>query len=125
ARTVLQEGSEAWQQSEDGTIHWFCREIELPQGTERWLIVRTQASEQRAQRSMQRQVSRAQASWQQKCWHLSNRRFACEADARAALERELRGKPTWLEVHSELVAHPQYAGKGRPRKDASPVSYQW
>ena len=74
---------------------------------------------------MQRQVSKAQASWQQQCWHLGNRRFACEADARAALERELKGKPTWLGVEVELVAHPQYAGKGRPRKDASPVTHQW
>jgi hypothetical protein len=31
----------------------------------------------------------------------------------------------WLEVHRDLVAHPQYAGKGRPRKDASPTSQQW
>jgi transposase len=125
ASTVLQEGSDAWQYSEDGTSHWFCREMELPQGTERWVIVRTDTSEQRAQLSMQRQVSRAQSSWQQKCWHLSNRRFACEADARVALERELKGKPTWLEVQSEFVAHPQYAGKGRPRKDASPLTSQW
>jgi transposase len=70
-------------------------------------------------------VSKAQSTWEQKCWHLGNRRFACEADARAALERELKGKPVWLEVQSELVAHPQYAGKGRPRKDASPTSSQW
>lgn len=106
-------------------MHWFCREMELPQGTERWVIVRTHASQQQAQLSMQRQVSRAQTSWQQKCWHLSNRRFGCRADARAALERELKGKPTWLEVQSEFVAHPQYTGKGRPRKDASPATYQW
>jgi transposase len=125
ARTVLQEGSDAWQHSEDGTLHWFCREMELPQGIERWVIVRTQASQQRAQLSMQRQMSKAQASWLQKCWHLSNRRFACEADARAAWERELKGKPIWLEVQSQFVAHPQYAGKGRPRKDASPVTSQW
>src|SRR2546423_929493 len=125
ARTVLQEGSETWQQSEDGTIHWFSREMELPQGTERWVIVRTQASELRAQLTLQRQVSKAQASWQQKCWHLGNRHFACEADARVALERELKGKPTWLEVRSEVVAHRQYAGRGRPRKDASPLTHQW
>ena len=125
ARTVLQEGSDAWQHSEDGTMHWFCREMALPQGTERWVIVRTQTSQQRAQLTMQRQASRAQTSWQQKCWHLSNRRFACEADARAALERELKGKPTWLEVQREFVAHSQYAGKGRPRKDVSPATYQW
>lgn len=125
ARTVLQEGSEAWQHSEDGTMHWFCRAMELPQGTERWVIVRTHASEQRAHLSMQRQMSNAQANWQQKCWHLANRRFGCRADARAALERELKGKPIWLEVQSQFVAHPQYAGKGRPRKDASPITSQW
>jgi transposase len=125
AKTLLQKGSETWQQSEDGSMHWFTRDMALPQGSERWVVVRTQASLQRAQQTVQRQVSKAQANWEQKCWHLSNRRFACEADARAAVERELKGKPGWLEVHSDLVAHPQYAGKGRPRKDASPTSQQW
>jgi transposase len=125
ARTVLQEGSETWQHSEDGTMHWFGRLMELPQGTERWVIVRTHASQQRAQATLQRQASKAQANWQQKCWHLSKRRFACEADARAAAERELKGKPTWLEVTVEWIAHPQYEGRGRPRKDASPVTHQW
>ncbi len=125
AKTLLREGSETWQQSEDGSMHWFTRQMALPQGSERWAVVRTQASLQRAQQTVQRQVSKAQTTWEQKCWHLSNRRFACEADARAAVERELKGKPVWLEVHGDLVAHPQYAGKGRPRKDASPTSHQW
>ena len=125
AKAVLQEGSDAWQAAEDGSVQWYSRVKSLPQGTERWLIVRTQASQQRAQVSMQRQVTTAQASWQQKCWHLSNRRFAGEADAQAALERELKGKPTWLEVHSEVVAHPRYAGKGRPRKNVSPPTHRW
>ncbi len=125
AKTVLQAGSQDWQRSEDGSIQWFCREMELPQGSERWVIVRTTASEQRAQASLQRQVSRAQASWERKCWHLSTRRFACETDARVALELELKGKPTWLEVHHDVLAHPRHAGKGRPRKEASPTTYQW
>ena len=125
AKTLLQEGSETWQQSEDGTLHWFTRDMALPQGSERWVVVRTQASLQRTQQTLQRQVSKAQATWEQKCWHLSHRRFACEADARAEVERELKGKPVWLEVHTDLVTHPQYAGKGRPRKDANPTSQQW
>ena len=125
AKTVLHEGSQDWQRSEDGSIQWFCREMELPQGNERWVIVRTLASQQRAQASLQRQVSRAQASWERKCWHLGTRRFACEADARAASERELKGKPTWLDIQSDVVAHPRHAGKGRPRKEASPTTYQW
>src|SRR6266704_2825420 len=125
AKAVLQAGSEQWQTAEDGSMQWYSRVMTLPQGTERWLIVRTQASQQRAQLSLQRQVTTAQASWQQKCWHLSNRRFACEADARAAFEHELKGKPTWLEVHYDVVAHARHAGKGRPRKEASPVAHQW
>lgn len=125
AKTLVQQGSESGPQSEDGTVHWFSRELTLPQGRERWVVVYTQASLQRAQQTLQRQVSKAQTTWEQRCWHLTNRRFACEADARAAAERELKEKPAWLNVHSDLVAHPQYVGKGRPRKDASPVSHQW
>ncbi len=125
AKALVQAGSESWQQSEDGTIHWFSRQLELVQGPERWVVVYTKESLARAQQAMQRQVGKAQPSWEQKGWHLSNRRFACEADAHSAAQRELKGKPAWLDVQTALVAHPQYAGKGRPRKDAPPVSHQW
>jgi transposase len=125
AKALMQQGSESWQQSEDGSVHWFSRALELPQGRERWIVVYTQASLQRAQQTLQRQVNKAQSAWEQKCWHLGNRRFACEADARAAAERDLKEKSAWLDVRSELVTHPQYAGKGRPRTDASPTSQQW
>src|SRR5438132_10017004 len=112
AKTLLEEGSETWQHSEDGTMHWFSRQMSLPQGDERWAVVYTQASVERVRQTMQRQVSKAQTKWEQTCWHFSNRRFACEADAHAALARELKGKPSWLEVASSVITHPQYAGKG-------------
>ncbi len=50
AKALVQEGSQTWQQSEDGTVHWFSREMALPQGNERWVVVRTQASLQRSNR---------------------------------------------------------------------------
>lgn len=125
AQTILHNSPDEWQRSEDGSMQWFSRVLELPQGTERWVIVRTTASLQRAQGNLQRQVSRAQTSWAQKCWHLGNRRFACETDARSALERELKGKPVWLEVEVEFVAHPHHTSKGRPRKDARPATHHW
>jgi transposase len=125
AKALLEEGSESWQQSEDGTTHWFSRQMTLPQGRERWVVVSSQASVERVRQTMQRQVSKVQTKWEQTCWHFSNRRFACEADAHAALERELKGKPVWLDMHSEVRVHPQYPGKGRPSKDANPTSYQW
>ena len=125
AKTLIQEGSERGPQSEDGTIHWFSRELELPQGRERWVVVYTQTSRKPTQQTLQRQISKAQTKWEQVCWHPGNRRFACEADARVAAERELKGTPVWLDVRRELVAHPQYAGEGRPRKYANPASQQW
>jgi transposase len=35
AKTVLQEGSQDWQQSENGSIQWYRRVMDLPQGSER------------------------------------------------------------------------------------------
>src|SRR5258708_35607915 len=61
AKTVLQEGSQDWQHSEDGSIQWFCRQMDLPQGSERWVNVRTAASLKRAHASLQRHDSRAGA----------------------------------------------------------------
>jgi transposase len=89
------------------------------------VIVRTTASEQRAQARLQHQVKCAQAEWEKTCRHLGNRRFAWEADARAALEREQKGKPAWLDVQSGVVAHAHYEGRGRSRKDASPLAQPW
>ena len=125
AKRLLVEGSETWQQSEDGRAHWFSRQMSLPQGDERWVVIYTQASVERVRQTMLRQVTKAHSTWEHTCWHLANRRFACETDARAALEREVKGKPIWLDLHTEVIAHAQYEGKGRPRKDGTPGGYQW
>ena len=70
-----------WQDSPDGQTHWFTRIMTLPQGQERWVVVRTNAGEARAQATLKRHVDKAEQSWKQKLWHLSNQRFACQADA--------------------------------------------
>ncbi len=82
--------------------------MSLPQGQERWVVVRTNAGEARAQATLKRQVDKAEHSWRQKRWHLSNQRFACEADARSELARALKGLPSWLRVHSELVSYERH-----------------
>src|SRR6266705_35377 len=58
AKALLEEGSESWQQSEDGMAHWFSRELTLPQGHERWTVVYTQASVEHARQTMLRQMSK-------------------------------------------------------------------
>ncbi len=125
ATAALAQSDETWQTSEDGSIHWVSQIMSLPQGKERWVIVYTTASQQRAQASLQRQVKQAQAAWEKKCWHLGNRRFACETDAQAAIDREKKGKPLWLDLSHELVVHARHASRGRPRKEDRPPKEEW
>lgn len=113
-----------WQDSEDGQTHWFTQTMTLPQGQERWVVVRTEQGEARTRATLKRKVEKAERSWKQKLWHLSNQHFACEADAQSALTRELKGLPAWLEVQSELVSSEHHTGRGRPRKEAV-SSMQW
>ncbi len=113
-----------WQDSEDGQTHWFTQTMSLPQGQERWVVVRTEQGEARAKATLKRQVEKAEHSWKQKLWHLSTQRFACEADAQSALARELKGLPVWLEVQSEFVSSEHHVGRGRPRKEAA-STMQW
>jgi transposase len=126
AKAVVETGANRtqWQDSEDGQTHWFTHTMSLPQGLERWVVVRTKQAEARAQATLKRQVEKAEHNWKQKLWHLSNQRFACEADAQSALARESKGLPVWLDVQSEFVSAEHHAGRGRPRKDEAPV-LQW
>jgi transposase len=126
AKAVVETGADRteWHDLEDGQTHWFTRTMTLPQGQERWVIVRTEQGEARAQATLKRKVEKAEHSWKQKLWHLSNQRFGCRADAQSALARELKGLPAWLEVQSEFVSSEQHLGRGRPRKETTPTM-QW
>lgn len=110
-----------WQESADGELRWYSCQVELPQGQERWIIVSSKASERRVHTTLQRQVEREQQSWEKRLWHLQAKRFACEADARAALEGSLKQLPVWFEVQRSYLSHDHYEGKGRPGKQAVPI----
>ena len=110
-----------WQTSADGELRWCSCQLELPQGKERWLIVSSQASRQRVHASMQRQVEKEQQRWEKRLWHLQAQRFACQADARAAVSQSLKDLPAWFEVASSYLAHDHSESKGRPTKQAMPT----
>ena len=111
----------SWQESADGQLRWYCCQVELPQGQERWVIVSSKASEQRVHTTLLRQVEREQQGWEKRLWHLQAKRFACEADARATLEQSLKNLPIWFEVQRTYLAHDPFESKGRPAKEAVPT----
>jgi transposase len=121
AKAALQVADAAWQQ--EGELFW----APAPQAptSERWVVVRTTAGEQRARATLERQVKQALVQWEQALWHLGNQRFACVPDARAALAKQLKQCPPWLQVESVLAMQPKHRRPGRPRKDAPPDHVEW
>ncbi len=55
-----------WQDSEDGQTHWFTQTMTLPQGQERWVVVRTEQGEARAQATLKRQGGESRAQLEAK-----------------------------------------------------------
>src|SRR5262245_54138566 len=105
-----------WQTTDERTVHWSRLSGTRSPDTERWLVVRTRAGQERARATLARQVAVQQEAWQRTLWHLGNRDFACAPDAQAALTRALQDLPDWLQVEGQMVAQPRTTGKGRPRK---------
>ena len=96
AQAIVREEPAGWQHSNDDQLQWWARTLDVPQGQERWLVVRSAEGEQRARATLQRQAEREQAKWEKRWWHLSHRPFACAPDAQVALERERqRLLPGW------------------------------
>jgi transposase len=61
---------DGWQSSPDGTRQWWSQDLlDLPQGAERWIVVRTQEGEERARATVQRQAERDQQTWEKRLWH--------------------------------------------------------
>lgn len=115
-----------WRHDEDGRLRWYTRLMELPQGTERWVVVSSEEGRKRAEKTFWRQAARQQEGWEKTLGRLGNRAFACEADAREALKEATKRMPEWLTVEeTALSSRPRYAKGGRPGKDARPASIEW
>ncbi|HEX9413122.1 MAG TPA: IS1634 family transposase [Ktedonobacterales bacterium] len=114
-----------WQHSADNQLSWWGRTLALPQGQERWLVVRSREGEQRARTTLARHAARERAKCEKRWWHLSHRSFACAADAHAAREQERRQLPSWLRAQATVGVVPKYGRRGRPRRNAPPVDQEW
>ena len=125
ARSALEEVDEPWQPLSDGSGDYVVRTMDLPQGKERWVIVRTHAQLQAAKEHMEKQVKQTQQEWEKRLWHLSKQAFACENDAQQAWKEALKGKPSWVIATFTMKEQGQYQQRGRPKKEAPPDQMVW
>jgi len=125
ATALLGEEPDQWARSADGQTRWFSRQVALAQGSERWIVVVTDAGLARTRATLAKRAQRDCAQWERQLWHLGNQAFACQADAEAELQRQLKTLPAWLRVASTIKRQPHYAGKGRPSKGQPPNHETW
>jgi transposase len=114
-----------WQTGADQAVSWQPRAVMLPQGTERWVVVRTQAGLERTQTTLARQVAQQREVWQRTLWRPGHQDFSCAPDAQAAPTHALKDLQAWLQVDAQVASLPRYACKGRLRTDASPDRLVW
>jgi transposase len=125
AKAALQEETADWHQLSDGSGQYRVCIMDLPQGKERWVIVRTEAGEQAARKQLEKKVKKAQEQIEKKLWHLSKQEFACQQDAEAACKQAIKGTPSFLTVSCLYQEEGRYRQKGRPKTDAAPDYTVW
>ena len=125
AKTALEEEPTQWQALSDGSGQYRSCIRDLPQGKERWVIVRTKAGEQAARVQMEKKVKKAKVQWEKQLWHLSKQEFACQSDAETAWKKAMKGKPSFLTASSTYQEEGHYQQKGRPKKEGAPDSRVW
>jgi transposase len=125
AKTALQQAYEQWHPLSDGSGDLVARTMDLPQGKERWIIVRPHARLLASKEQMEKKAKKTQEKWEKKLWHLSVRSFSCEKDAQAAWKQAMKGKPSWLVATFTLRSEACYEHPGKPKKDASPQKIVW
>jgi transposase len=125
AKKALEDVDEQWQPLSDGSGEYVVRTMELPQGKERWVVVRTHAQVQASKEQMEQQVKKTQQEWEKRLWHLSKQAFACENDAQQAWNQAMKGKPSWLMATFTVKEQGQYQQRGRPKKETTPDQTVW
>ncbi len=93
--------------------------------SQRWLIVHSKAAKERAEKTISKRVIKSQEALDKALFHLQAQRFACETDAKKALNELNKKQKFHRIVKSICTAHPQYEGKGRPKPNAIAKSFEW
>ena len=92
---------------------------------QRWLVVWSQASLERAEASVNKACQREAEAVKKQLFHLQAKRFETPGQAQQALS-ELANQWRYHQVQSyELIDHKRYAKKGRPMADTPIKAIEW
>jgi transposase len=107
----------AWISHENG-YDFYETESHFGGIAQRWLVVRSEQAKKRESATLEKAIAKEKERLDKLCWHLKNREFACETDAKAHLETLKKG----IKFHQltyEITAIERYETPGRPKKNAT------
>ncbi len=118
AKALVAEEPASWQGTE--ALHWTEREVRVGTRTERWIVAQSAEGVEQQEATFHRRAEQDRQLWSKRLRELEQRPFACEADAQAACSEARKGVPLWLEMDLQVEVIVRFAGRGRPRSDATP-----
>lgn len=125
AKAALAQVPKEWKEFSDESGHYFSLQQKFPQGEERWVVVRTKKNMEAAQKTQQKKANKDHEVWEKRLRRLGTQSFACQSDAQAAWEKEIKKLPVYLRAEMNLVGEPRYDKAGRPGADAKVVRTDW
>jgi transposase len=125
AKAALVHQPKKWQEFSDQSGDYFSLQLTLPQGEERWVVIRTKKNMEATQKTLEKKANKDHEVWEKRLRHLGTQSFACQSDAEAAWEKEIKKLPLWLRAEMKTVGEPRYEKAGRPSANAQPVRTDW
>jgi transposase len=115
---------DTWQALDDTTRY---RRLELCHYgmAQRWLVVSSEAAQQRAEKSVSKAQKRELEAIDKQLFHLQAKRFESPQSAQAALATLSKSWRYHQVASTELVEHKRYAGKGRPSAKSLLKTLEW
>jgi transposase len=125
AKAALALQPEPWQELSDSSGSFVRLQQTLPQGEERWLMIRTTKNWEAARQSVRKKANTNYEVWEKRLWHLSTQSFACEVDAQETFQKTISKLPAYLQATASVREEAHYQKAGRPSAEAKPARMTW
>ena len=87
---------------------------------QRWLLVYSEQAYQREKKTLDKNIKKKGKELKKALWHLGNRIFGCEKDAKAALSSIEKMYPLY-KIYANFLPETKYKKKGRPKGEDHPT----
>jgi transposase len=125
AKAALALQPEHWQEFSDHRGWFVPLKQQLPQGEERWVMIRTTQNWEAARDSLRKKANKDAEIWEKRLWHLSTQSFACQQDAEETFKKTISKLPAYLQATAGVIEEPHYEKAGRTSAEAKPIRMTW